>query len=71
MVMTNPNAQVDFSVENHGSLFLFRMNTAAARQWVHDNVEDDAQFFCDALVVEHRYAANLAEGMRGDGLVLA
>ena len=58
----------DFLVENHGSIFLFRMNTPAAAEWVSQNVQDDAQFFRDALVVEHRYAADLAAGIREHGL---
>ena len=62
---------VDFSIENHGSIFLFRMNTAAAQQWVSDNVQDDAQFFGDALVVEWRYARDLAAGIIQSGLVVA
>ena len=61
----------DFLVENHGSIFLFRMNTPAAVEWVSQNVQEDAQFFGDALVVEPRYAANLAAGMREAGLVIA
>jgi hypothetical protein len=31
----------------------------------------DAQWFGDALVVEHRYAWGLAEGMKEEGLLLA
>ena len=61
---------LDISIENHGTLFLFRMNTPAAAEWVSQNVQEDAQFFGDALVVEHRYAADLAAGMREDGMVL-
>ena len=61
----------DFQVENHGSIFLFRMNTPAAQAWVSENVQDDAQFFGDALVVEHTYARGLAAGIIADGLVLA
>jgi hypothetical protein len=61
----------DFSIENHGSIVLFRMNTPEASAWVSENVESDALFFGDALVVEHRYAQDLASGMQADGLVLA
>ena len=46
------------------------MNTAAARQWVTDHVQDDAQFFGDALVVEWRYAKDLARGIVNDGLTV-
>ena len=61
----------DISIENHGTIFLFRLNTSAAVEWVSQNVQEDAQFFGDALVVEHRYARNIAAGMVADGLVIA
>jgi hypothetical protein len=38
---------------------------------VSENVQSDAQFFGDALVVEHRYAQDLATGISEAGLVLA
>jgi hypothetical protein len=63
--------QPDFSIENHGSILLFRMNTSAASEWVSENVQSEAQFFGDALVVEHRYALDLATGMSEAGLVIA
>ena len=61
----------DISIENHGTIFLFRLNTSAAAEWVSQNVQEDAQFFGDALVVEHRYARDVAAGMLADGLVIA
>jgi len=61
----------DIQIENHGSIFLFRINSSAAHAWVSENVQDDAQFFGDGLVVEHRYAADLAAAMQAAGLVLA
>jgi hypothetical protein len=63
----NPN----ITIENHGTIFLFRLNTLAASEWVSENVQSDAQFFGDALVVERRYAQDLAEHILADGLVLA
>lgn len=59
---------VDVVVENHGTIFLFRLLTDAAQAWVDEHVSDEAQFFGGALVVEHRFARNLADGMLGDGL---
>ena len=58
----------DVTIENHGSLMLFRLRTVEAEQWVEAFVSDDAQFFGGALVVEPRYAADLANGMENDGL---
>ncbi len=60
----------DISIENHGTIFLFRLNTPAAVEWVSQHVQEDAQFFGDALVVEHRYARDVAAGMQADWLVL-
>jgi len=72
---------VDVRVEYHGSLYLLRPLTAAAKQWLIDNVGDEVQYFGGALtpfdkvqyfggalVVEPRYVADLLEGLRGDGL---
>ncbi len=61
----------DISIENHGTIFLFRLNTQAATEWVEEHVQSDAQFFGDALVVEHRYARDLAMAAVADGLAVA
>lgn len=61
----------DATVENHASLALVRWHTDAARDWIHENVSNDAQYFGAALVVEPRYVAQLVEGMIGAGLVIA
>jgi hypothetical protein len=61
----------DVLVRNEGSIFLFTPTTPAAREWISENVQPNTQWFGASLVVEHRYAADLAVGMRADGLVLA
>ena len=61
----------DVFVSCEGSIFLFTQRTLAAKQWIDENVRPDAQWFGNALVVEWSYAAELAAGMRADGLVLA
>lgn len=61
----------DVTVENHGTIFLFRLNTVAAREWVDENVADDALFFGGALTVSHRCVEELADGMLADGLEVA
>jgi hypothetical protein len=60
----------DVVVENHGTLFTFELRTEQARKWVREHVQDDAMFWGGALVCEHRFAHDLAEGMIGDGLVV-
>jgi hypothetical protein len=52
------------------SLLLFYMRTKRAKQWVEDNVSEERTEWAGALVVETRYAVDLADGMRNDGLVV-
>lgn len=60
----------DVSIENHGSIMLFRLLTPAATEFVDEHVSEDAQFFGGALCVEPRYAQDLAEGMIEAGLAV-
>lgn len=60
----------DVTITNHGSIFLFDLLTPAAKDWVADNVPDDATYLGWSLVVEHRYASDLAAGMMADGLTV-
>lgn len=64
----NNATQIDVQVVNNGSLFAFHLFSESAREWVADNVSDEAQFFGNALMVEPRYAFDLATGMQNDGL---
>jgi hypothetical protein len=62
---------IDVVVENHGSIFLFRPLTANAEQWIEENVSREG-FHPNwpSLLVEYRYAHDLATGMRVSGLVV-
>jgi hypothetical protein len=64
--LTNP----DVLVHNEGTIFLFNPLTAAGKEWIDDNVQPDARWFGTTLVVEHRYAWGLAQGMQDAGLIL-
>lgn len=64
------NRTADVSIENHGSLMLFRLLTPAATDFVDENVSEDAQFLGNALAVEPRYAQDLAQGMIDAGLAV-
>jgi len=44
----------DVLVNNQGTLFRFYPLTARAKQWIAENVQSDATWFNDVLVVEHR-----------------
>lgn len=65
---TSPTKSPDVIVEDHFSLLLFRLLSHSAKSWVDQNVQEDAQFFGGALVVEPRYTQNLIKGMCGSGL---
>ena len=60
----------DVLVRDAGTLFLFCPLTPKAKAFIAEYVQPDTQWFGNALVVEHRYALVLAEGMIDDGLVL-
>lgn len=59
---------MDCIIRKSGTLYLFYPQTDLAKEWIEENVDPEAQYFGDALVVEHRYAWNLAQGMMVDGL---
>jgi len=61
----------DVLVNNVGTLYTFCPLTLRAKEWIDEHVQDDAQWFGHALIVEHRYAWGLAQGMKDEGLVLA
>ena len=61
----------DLLVRNEGTVFLFCPLTPRAKEWIDEHVQSDAQWFGDALVVEHRYAWGLAVGMKDAGFELA
>lgn len=57
----------DVLISNEGSIFLFTPVSAGASEWLQENVQEDAQWFGNALVVEHRYALALAHGLQQAG----
>jgi hypothetical protein len=58
----------DFLVQNEGTVFLFCPLTPQAKEWIDEHVQPDALSFGSALVVEHRFAWGLAQGMKDAGL---
>jgi len=65
------SAEFDFRCENHGSIFLLHPLSESAKSWVEENLASDAQWFGDAVVVEHNYIWAILEGIQNDGLVVA
>ena len=60
--------RTDVVISPEGTLFLFYLLSPAAEQWVEYNVSGERRFFAGALVVEHRFADDVARGMTKDGL---
>jgi hypothetical protein len=61
--------EVDFTVENHGSIFLLQGHTVSAAAWINEHLPEDRQTFGGAVVVEHRYIADIVRGIQDVGLV--
>jgi len=62
--MSNP----DFEVQDEGSICLLRPLTDAAKTWVGEHIPDDAQWFGNAVAVEHRFIEPIVVGIVADGL---
>ena len=60
----------DFTVNNQGTIFLLAPQTIPGHAWVDDYLPDDAQWFGNAVVVEHRYIGPIIEGIVNDGLTV-
>ncbi len=65
-------SQPDFAVENHGSIFLLKPLTLSATSWIEEHIgqENGYQPFFPTIVVEHRYIADIVEGIQSDGLAV-
>jgi hypothetical protein len=64
--------QPDFVVENHGSIFLIKPLTPSAVSWVDEHIGQDNGYqpYFPTVVIEHRYIADIVEGMQNDGLAV-
>ena len=62
----------DFSLENHGSIFLLIPQTDSARVWIDDHIGRDNGFqpYFPKIVIEHRYVSAIVEGIQNDGLAV-
>ena len=64
--------QVDVYVHNEGTIFLLQPATGAGEKWLRQNCQtEDWNWLGRNLAVEHRYAADIVEGMVNDGLAVA
>lgn len=68
--MTATQRAADFTVQNHGSIFLLCPQTEAASTWIEEHIPADAMTLGSAVAVEHRYISDIIEGAQGDGLIV-
>jgi hypothetical protein len=65
--------ELDFKLENRGSLFLLRPLNPVAQNWMSENLpvdEPETQFWGDAIVIEPGYLEPIVDGILADGLIL-
>jgi hypothetical protein len=64
--------EVDFTVFSdgpHPSIYLLTPHTTAARAWLDENVQAESyQFIGTSLAVEHRFIAQIVEGIIAAGM---
>lgn len=60
----------DILLENHGSLYILRGNTATGDEWLAANLDPDALRWGDGYVVEPRYLSAITDGALAHGLSL-
>ena len=62
----------DISIENHGSIFLIKPLTPAAIAWIEESIGADNGYqpYFPAVVIEHRYIADIVAGIQNDGLLM-
>lgn len=58
----------DFTLTNHGSVCLLRPLSRAAKRWLDEHIDDEAQYHGDAVAVSPRYVQPILDGIAADGL---
>jgi hypothetical protein len=62
--------QPDFTVQDEGTLALLTPKTERAQAWVDNHIDPEHETWCDAVVIEHRYAADIIAGAQAHGLTV-
>lgn len=62
-------AAEDFTVANHGSIFVLTGVSEACKEWIGLNVgnEETQTWGRDGIVVEHRYIGDIIDGLKAEG----
>ncbi len=63
-------APFDFSVLGSGTVYLLVPRTQAAREWASEHISSEAQMLGSGIAVEHRYIADIVDGIQADGLTI-
>jgi hypothetical protein len=68
-VGSTQKAAPDFLIENHGSVFLLRPLTDAARSWIDEHIGADNGFqpMYPTVLIEHRYISAIVRGLVEEG----
>jgi hypothetical protein len=66
--MKSETHQIDFWVLVEGTIALVKPLTRGASEWISEHVPHQSQWFGPALILEHRYIAELLNRMVEDGL---
>ena len=57
----------DYKVEGSGTVYLLRPLNISAAENLKEHTNEEAQFFGNALAVEHRYIDDLVAQLREEG----
>ena len=63
--------QPDFTILIDGSISVLAPRSVSAHAWIADNISKEGfQPWWPTVVIEHRYIANILEGIQADGLAV-
>jgi hypothetical protein len=70
-ITTNTASEVDFLLEDHGSIILLRPISAGAQDWVDTYIGEDNGYqpLWPTVTIEGRYLAVILDGIWEDGFV--
>ena len=64
-------AKPDFTVADHGTVFILYKNTKQAREWADEHIDPNAPTWgLNGIAVEHRYISQIIVGAQDDGLTV-
>ena len=58
----------DFALVDHGSIAMLTPRTKAAREWIANNLPDDAPRMGNGVAIEPRYVLPILDGIDAEGL---